>query len=139
MFSNSHLENCIKMNYFSLKHLCLSVCNDRSPFEQRLPSPAPTMGLESGCNQSCCTRNGAASESACSCLSTAENSVAGTACQRPPGSEDKRTEVLKPSSQPQAPWLTGTPAAPASSAGAMMALRPSPSSLLERHNGLFFL
>lgn len=139
MFGNSHLENCIKMNYFSLKHLCLSVCNDRSPSEPRLPSPAPTMGLESGCDQSCCTRNGGASESACSCLSTAGSSVAEKVCQRPPGSEDKRTEVLKPISQLQAPWLAGMPAAPASSARAMTALRPSPSSPLERHNGLFFL
>lgn len=25
VFGNSHLQNCIKMNYFSLKHLCSSV------------------------------------------------------------------------------------------------------------------
>lgn len=139
MFGNSHSESCIKMNYFSLKRLCLSVYSNRSPSEQRLSSPAPTMGLESGRDRSCCTRNGGASEGACSCLSTAGNSVARTACQRPPGSEDKRTEVLKPSLQPQAPRLAGTPAAPASSARAVTALRPSPSSPLELHNGLFFL
>lgn len=65
-----------------------------------LPQPQPPQ--QSGCDWSCCTRNGRASEGACLCLSTAGNSVAGTVCQQLLGSEYKRTEVLKPSLQPQA-------------------------------------
>lgn len=87
------------------------------------PSPAPTVGSESGCYLSCCTQNGGSkrryplvAERCC------RGTWWGTACQ--PGSEDKRTEVHKPSAQTQAPRLAGTPAASAFSASAMMALRP---------------
>lgn len=94
-------QKTIKMNYFSLKHHCLSVCNDRLPSEQRLPSPASTMGLESGCDQSCCTGNRGTSESACSCLSPAGNSVAGTVCQSRLALRTKGQKSLSPACSPR--------------------------------------
>lgn len=45
VFGNSHSQNCIKMNYCSLKHLCPSVCNDRLLSKQLLSFPSPQPGL----------------------------------------------------------------------------------------------
>lgn len=142
----------LMLKYFCITLLCLAVSTqktllilawnivawvcamtDRLVSSGCLPQPPPGLGVRM--RLSCCTGDGGAREGACSCLSTAGSSVAGTECPRPPGSEDKRTEVLKPSSQPQAPQ----PAASASSARALVALRLSLSSPLDLHNGLFFL
>lgn len=101
------------------------VCEMTDCFPSRWsPSPAPTMGLESGCYPRYCTQKGG---SKLRYLLIAEHCCRGTwqgtACQQSPGSEDKRTEVRKPRPQTQAPRLAGTPAASVFSASAMMALR----------------